>query len=274
MTLMLLTLIGGLIIGILGGLLGVGGGVLWVPYLVIVVGLRPVEAVGIALFCVIGTCVAGTRKGLLEGRTNVPLALSLEPFMLVGAVLSSYAAYKVSDGLLLSGFSLLLMGIAVLFLSRSHFGQEAQVAPSGPAHFTDGAFYEKDGSLIAYQVDRRKTLSALVFTSGLATGFFGVGGGVLNVPWMHLISKVPLRAAAATSTFTMAITGAAAGAVHFSQGEISGHIVAAALLGVIPGGRLGDRLLGRLPEHFIRWIFAGLLFFVGGITALKAAGVI
>jgi len=77
MTLLLLTLLGGVIIGILGGLLGVGGGVLWVPYLVIVVGLRPVEAVGIALFCVIGTCVAGTRKGLLEGRTNVPLALSL-----------------------------------------------------------------------------------------------------------------------------------------------------------------------------------------------------
>lgn len=267
-----LTILGGLAIGLLGGLLGVGGGVFWVPFLVLVVGLSPLEAVGISLFCVIGTSIAGSQKGVEEERTHVPLALHLEPLMVLGAVGSSVLAHRVSDAALLTGFALLLMVIAVVFFVVGRPAHVKGTHEAATPSWRQGRLQCPEEGTVDYVVQRPFRLMTFVFGTGCATGFFGIGGGVLNVPWMTLMSKVPLRAAAATSTFTMAMTGAAASMVHFAHGSIAAEYVAAALLGVLPGGRLGERLLGTLPEKWIRWIFSSLLLATGSMTLLKAVG--
>jgi uncharacterized membrane protein YfcA len=73
----------GLGIGLLAGLMGIGGGVLFVPLLILVVGLAPHQAVGTSLGVVLLSSISGTIKHGLAGRVS----LSLTMVLLVGSTL-------------------------------------------------------------------------------------------------------------------------------------------------------------------------------------------
>ncbi len=90
-TAVLLLLIG-ILAGTLAGLLGVGGGIVMVPAMVLLVGMPAVVAKGTSLAVIIPTAIAGTRRNVSKGNADVRLAA------LVGlsGVLSSFAASQVS----------------------------------------------------------------------------------------------------------------------------------------------------------------------------------
>jgi len=73
----------GLAVGALSGLLGIGGGVLLVPLLILVVGLTPHQAVGTSLGIVLLASISGTIKHGLAGNVDLVLAMAL----LVGSTL-------------------------------------------------------------------------------------------------------------------------------------------------------------------------------------------
>ncbi|GAB4369848.1 MAG: hypothetical protein Kow009_06440 [Spirochaetales bacterium] len=75
----------GFLIGILTGLLGVGGGVVFMPVLLLVIGLRPKLAVGTSLGVVMAASLAGLVKKLLAAQPKVSLSLTLMLFL--GSVL-------------------------------------------------------------------------------------------------------------------------------------------------------------------------------------------
>lgn len=267
----LLTAGGSFFVGVLGAVLGIGGGTFLVPFLVILAGLPPVEAVGISLFCVIGTSVGGASRALRTGQANLGLALVLEPFMLVGSVGASLLAHRVSGSVILTLFAALMFGLAALFLRLGLKDDPAPpVAPSGDPHLTDGVSPEPDGSLVRYRPQRLGVLALLVSTTGAASGLLGIGGGVLNVPYMTLLSRVPIRAAASTSVLTMLVTGAAAGSVHLAEGGVPAPLVAASLLSVVPGGWLGARVQSRLPTRALRLMFSALALVIGVATLHRA----
>jgi uncharacterized protein len=91
-----LVLVGvGVLAGTLAGLLGVGGGIVMVPAMVLLVGIPAVIAKGTSLAVIIPTAVVGTRRNLARGNADLRLAL------LVGAsgVVSSFLASRLSLGL-------------------------------------------------------------------------------------------------------------------------------------------------------------------------------
>ena len=261
---------GSLVIGILGGLLGVGGGVFLVPFLVFFTDLRPVEAVGLSLFCVMGTSVGTSKRNLVGGHTNIGLALFLEPFMVAGSIGAALFAQKIRDQSLMLGFAGLMLFLGALFLRKAPASSERVQKPTGAPRLTDGETLEPDGAPLAYRPAKLPLLGALVFGTGAASGLFGIGGGSINVPLMTLLSRVPLRAAAATSTFTMSVTGAAGGIVHLSHGTVPVALVAATLAGVVPGGQIGATWRHRFSETTLRRAFAALALLVAVASFFRA----
>ena len=77
-----LCLVGGLI-GVSTGLLGIGGGVLFMPMLLLVVGLRAHQAVGTSLGVVLFSSITGTVEHGVAGNVNLVAAMAL----LVGSTL-------------------------------------------------------------------------------------------------------------------------------------------------------------------------------------------
>lgn len=268
MTVALLTFLGSLATGFLGGILGAGGGVFLVPYLVLVVGVRPIEAVSTSIVCVLGTAVGATGRALEDGRVNVPLALALEPFLVVGAALAAIFAQRIGDRALLVAFAMLMLVLAALLVFRRR-AVDGEAAPSDTAPF-DGVALDDDGRPVRYRPQRLLATLPLAAAAGASSGLFGIGGGALVVPILSLVAKVPLRSATSTSAFTMATTGAAAALVHFAHGTVPAALVAASLLGVWPGGRLGARFQRRLSEQTLARVFAFFAVVIAVLTFLRA----
>src|SRR5512146_1411602 len=87
---------------------------------------------------------------------------------------------------------------------------------------------------------------------GLFSGLFGVGGGILMVPFLLLVAGYTQQQAQGISLAAMVIT-ALTGAIWYVRGGTVNHgmlLVAAALaIGSIPGAAAGSAIAQRLPKH-------------------------
>ena len=98
---------------------------------------------------------------------------------------------------------------------------------------------------------------------GLAAGFFsalfGVGGGIIIVPLLLLVSRWELRSASATSLAAIGITATAGVVTYVFHGDVQADY--AALLGVpaAVGALGGASLQQRLPVRTLSYAFAILL---------------
>jgi uncharacterized membrane protein YfcA len=105
---------------------------------------------------------------------------------------------------------------------------------------------------------------------GFLTGLFGVGGGFVIVPALALSLKVAMPEAIGTSLLVISVNSAVALATRLATTTIDWHIslpfVVAAVVGVLSGGRVAD----RLDPHRSLWAFAGLLVAIAAYTALRA----
>ena len=72
--------------------------------------------------------------------------------------------------------------------------------------------------------------------AGVISGLLGVGGGVVMVPVMNLLMRVPMKASVGTSAFMVGMTSVATAFTYYSRGKIDPTLVVPALIGVFPGG--------------------------------------
>ena len=105
--------------GVLAGMFGVGGGVLFVPTLTFVFGLGQVEAEGTSLLAMIPVALMGTygnwRRGLINPRKVVAIGL----FAAVGAVIGAAFAHQIPEQLLRKCFGAFLFIVAIQLVRRA-----------------------------------------------------------------------------------------------------------------------------------------------------------
>jgi uncharacterized membrane protein YfcA len=261
----MLVALGSFAVGVLGGAFGIGGGVFLVPFLVFAASLRPIEAVGVSLFCIIGTSAGSSSVTIKNGEANVGLALLLEPGLVIGAVLASVFAQRIADRSLLTAFAAMLVVTGLIMVAQSFRARSSaprhheavpspqKPAPPSPWQFLAGVTGD---DATAYQPRRPIAMALLTPLAGAAAGLFGIGGGVITAPLVVLVGGVPIRATAATTSLSLMVSAAAAAAVHLAHGTVPPAVVAASLIGVIPGGMVGARVQRRLPERAMRVVFA------------------
>jgi uncharacterized protein len=108
----------GVAAGVLAGLFGVGGGILFVPTLV-ALGLGQVEAQATSLLAILPTVLAGTwnqrRYGNLRARTAAVVGLA----SILGVELGARIATSLSEESLRRLFAILLFGVAVQLAWRA-----------------------------------------------------------------------------------------------------------------------------------------------------------
>ena len=117
-------------------------------------------------------------------------------------------------------------------------------------------------------------LAPLGVLTGLAAGFFGIGGGFLIVPGLMAATGMTLANAAASSLLSVSVFGAATSLNYASSGQVNWPIAALFILGGLVGGALGVRGAGLLASHVVlaRRLFAGLVLLVAAYVAWRALG--
>ena len=119
MTTVALAITLGFVAGMLAGLFGVGGGILFVPTLALGLGLSQLEAEATSLAAILPTVAAGTWRQYRYGNVRWRPALLVGLASVVGVQLGVWTALALSEEMLRRLFALLLLGVAAQIGWRS-----------------------------------------------------------------------------------------------------------------------------------------------------------
>jgi uncharacterized membrane protein YfcA len=123
----------GLCAGIIGGLLGVGGGVLFVPGLVLVLGLGQHQAEATSLLAIVPVAIVGTIKQDGYGNVRRKDALLMGLLSIAGVAAGVVLANALSGSVLRVGFALLMVLVAAQLVRKSLGEQSNPDPPSDDA---------------------------------------------------------------------------------------------------------------------------------------------
>ena len=120
----------GLAAGVVAGLLGVGGGALFVPALTLGLGLSQIEAEATSLLAMIPVALVGAWRQRARGNADLRTGLELGLLASLGAAAGAAIANAVSQRTLEIGFGLLILVIAGQLARRALTA--ADPAPARP----------------------------------------------------------------------------------------------------------------------------------------------
>jgi uncharacterized membrane protein YfcA len=255
----LLTALIGLGAGLLSGLFGVGGGVLSQPGMRFL-GIPPLTVIGSALPVVLPGALTGTRRYVREGLVHWPAVVATVPAGIVASVVGGVLGERVpGDGHLLQVATALLLGLSAWRMARVRSPlppdeplaeTDAPEAPGGTAGTTATA------GPVAAAPGRYAGIGAL---AGGLSGLLGIGGGVVMVPAFVQAARMDVKRAIATSLACVGAFAVPGTITHVALGHVDWRVVAALVVGAVPGARLGAHLTIRAEEGRFRQAVAWFL---------------
>jgi uncharacterized membrane protein YfcA len=111
---MALLLVGvGLLTGTLAGLLGIGGGVIMVPAMVVLLGMVPVVAKGTSVAVIVPTAIMGTIRNRKKSNADIRVATVVGGFGAASAIVGGTISDRMSDQVSNVMFAVLLVFVAI-----------------------------------------------------------------------------------------------------------------------------------------------------------------
>jgi uncharacterized membrane protein YfcA len=245
--------------GFLAGLLGIGGGMIMVPFIKVAllqVGFPSAYAIKVAiatsLCTIVFTSFSSLRTHNANGAVLWPVVLRLSPGIVIGALAGAQIAAGLRTAWLTAFFGLFLGFMGLNTLRKAHRGRKntrAHVVPKQPAT----AEFLAVGGLIG-------SLSAVL----------GAGGGFLTVPYLERRGYRLQQAVGCSAAcgFPIAVAGAlgyivAGWNLHIAPGTI-GYIHWPGLLVIslasVIAAHFGATTSHRIGTDKLRWVMGGMLF--------------
>jgi uncharacterized protein len=236
----------GLLGGFLSGAFGVGGGIIMVPLLIWFLAMDQRRAAATSLVAIVPSAIAGAIQYFLRGEVDVTAGL----IVAVGGVAGSLVGTRLLRTLSLGWLRWLFIALLVLVAARLFF--------EVPERGTDLVL--SPGVIAA--------LVGVGVLMGIASGLFGIGGGVILVPVLVAFFGVGDLLAKGTSLLAMiptAVAGSASnlrhGLVRLGDGLIAGvAAVAASFAGVAVAFLLPPQLAAILFGIFVLCVAAQLSY--------------
>jgi uncharacterized membrane protein YfcA len=228
----------GLGAGFVGGLLGVGGGVVLVPGMVVLLSVAQHTAHGTSVAAIIASATAGAVRLGLDNEVDWATA----GIVVVGAVIGAFFGAR------------LMHRIPAVWLAR------AFVAISVVAALRMALQPEITGGLVA---DRGLVTGAGFVVLGLLAGtlaaILGVGGGIVYVPALVALFAFEQHIAQGTSLAIIVPSMVVAAVTHSRAGRVDWRLAAILGGGGILGGVAGAQVALSLDPALLRRLFAGFL---------------
>jgi len=242
----------GAVVGLLLTVFGGGGSVLATPLLLYVVGVRdPHVAIGTAAAAGSVNAAGGLLVQARAGRVKWPCALVFGGAGLAGSLIGSSLAKTMDGGRLLLLFALAMAAVALSMLRARRDEGDPQVRQ------TPGLAWK---------------LAPVGLVTGLAAGFFGIGGGFLIAPGLMAATGMTLANAAASSLVSVSLFGAATAGNYAISGLVDWPLFAALTVGGAIGTVIGLPVARRLAARaaLARRLFAGLILLTAAYVAWRS----
>lgn len=245
----------GMGIGTLGTLIGVGGGFILVPLLILT---RPdwsaeqITAVSMAI--VAGNSISGTWAYLRDKKVDLKAGTRFAIWTLPGSVLGVYVTHFVPRKGFDQVFGLFILVLATYLFVRARKKVKANETTVDEVDHTKDPKLLRKGQWISLGV-------------GFFSPILGIGGGIIHVPAMIEILKFPIHRATATSSYILAIMSTATVLMHAYHGKYNspevGSLILYLLIGVFIGAQVGAALSKRLSGKAVVQVLASVMLLVG-----------
>lgn len=242
----------GALVGFSLGLIGGGGSILATPLLLYVVGVsQPHIAIGTGALAVSTTAFINLA---IYARTGVVRWHYAAVFALVGslgAFVGSSAGKLIDGNRLLFLFGMVMLAVGAMMLRQ----RNETTAP------------EKDANLKTCLLT-----AGIAFVTGVASGFFGIGGGFLIVPSLLLTTRMPMINAVGSSLLAVGCFGLATAINYALSGLVDWLIAGQFIAGGIVGGLIGMALARRFSraKDTLKRIFTFVIFAVAAYVLYQS----
>ena len=240
----------GLLAGFTGTMLGIGGGSIATPLLV-VLGYDIKLVVPASLVAIMGTSAGGLRRLYKKGYVNIKAA-SLEILSVFGSLLGAFIAVSLPPRSLeiLLGMALIIASIGVtVHRSRKEIN---------PKIFT------------SKRIIRYFTAAITFLIAGFVSATAGIGGGIIKVPVMILILDLPIKTAIATSKLMVGITALTGVLAYAFHEMIDPSLSILLLIGTYTGATISSRLFIKVPEKVVKCIAVTFYLIMSFIILVRA----
>jgi len=260
----LVTALIGLSAGVIGGMAGIGGSIIMLPGLGLLLGFSGAERVEQHSYMAAAMMVNALVAAPAAVRHHKSKAVRFD----VAKVLLPAMGLAIIAGVLLSNRfdGVWLTRLLAVFIALYCVSNLVKIALREGEH----------ESVERSEVKPGRTAGVGAVT-GMCAGLLGIGGGVIMVPLLQTVARVPLREAIGTSSAVMCITAVIGAA--FKVGTLGGHglpivdaVALAALMGpsAMLGAWLGAKLTHALPLAWVRGVISVVLL----AAAAKLAGLL
>jgi uncharacterized membrane protein YfcA len=244
-------------VGILVGMTGVGGGSLMTPILILIIGVKPITAIGTDLAYSAVTRTLGGWRHWRRRTVDVPLSLWMALGSVPAAVGGVVALKALQHGDKQSFDDTVLITLAAVLMLCGLAMLTRFLLPQGTA-----GEHER-----VEMTTRHKVIAVILGLSiGFVIGVTSAGSGALIVVALVLVYRMAPRQVVGTDMFHAAILLWAAALAHLVAGDIDFGLAGTILIGSIPGVWIGSALMYRVPVGALRMALALLL--VGASLAL------
>ena len=263
-------MIAGVFAGILGALAGLGGGVVLTPVLTLFLGIPIIYATGSSLISTISTSAGSAsvyvRKRLANDRIGISLVTATTTGAIIGSLTANYVYTHHLTWIIYVIFGLILVTSIIPTVQRS----TCELPPPRDPDWTTRVFrlygvcYDPAlRTWYKYWGVRWWLGELIMFFAGFISGLLGIGSGALKVLGMDWAMNLPMKVSTTTSNFMIGVTAATGSSIYWYLGYIQPFIAVAAAVGVLAGSMMGTRLLVRITNRQIRWIFVTILAYFG-----------
>ena len=261
----------GLGTGAFGVMVGIGGGLILVPMLLLFFDIEPAVVAGTTLALVAINSFSGSAAYSLQGLVDRRSGLLFGAAAIPGAITAPFVVAAVAGSTFRVLFGLLLLGVAIHTLVWSC--ATAPEVPKRPARaFTrDRRIITRRGQRYEYRYNEALATAFNVVVGFIST-FFGTGGGFIRTPVLVAAFGFPVRVAVATSIFAMSIYATAGALVHALLGHVDLYPTLVWVgAGLLVGSQLGVPLSSRVQSVWLMRLLVLLLLIMGARLLMQGA---
>jgi len=244
-----------------GTLVGFGGGIFMLPFLIVFFHVPIHFAVGSVILALLPGSIISTLFNARMNKIDYLAGICLEIPTIIGTIFGSVLTSLIPLNVLEIIFSFFVSIIGVYTYRKGH---------KGDIQFGKNHIFFKLNKMGPRVVKRTETgayrisfFVAVAFgmMAGMMAGLFGVGGGFLKAPIMVNVFNIPPSVAAATSLFMIVFTSLTGSVSHYLLGHINFTYTAPIVAGFIIGAFVGNHLNLKISETFLtKLIGLGLVF--------------
>ncbi|MBP1950125.1 sulfite exporter TauE/SafE family protein [Virgibacillus litoralis] len=235
----------------IGSLIGLGGGIILIPSLLIMyqnfdsfAWATPQMIVGISLIAMVFTAFSSTISYYKEGRVDYRLGLLLLTGSIPGGIFGSWLNQFVDSEKFTLYFGLLMITLSLSFLIKRKQPES------------------KSGDTYQYNVSIWPAFIISLMV-GILSGMFGIGGGSIMVPAMILLFGLPVHIATATSMFMILFISIISASTHIALGHVAWEYVFFFIPGAWIGGTIGAKINQKVKGNILEWFLRIILIVIG-----------